>query len=137
MPTCTVMFIDPVDLDALARAAADAFQVPLEHIEIWDGHAFAAPAAGPVIAQVAPGALAGVSAEFVGFDAFTVHTGGLDSLQVTVALATRLQRRALVEPSSVEEYLWTLVAADGSYRKVAIDSARFDDGTVAIIGTAP
>lgn len=99
--------------------------------------AFAAPAAVPVIAQVASGTVSGVHAEFVGFDAFAAHTGGLNSLQVAVPLAMRLQRRALVEPSSVEAYLWMLVAADGTYRNVAIDSARFEDGTVAITGTTP
>jgi hypothetical protein len=137
MSICTVMFIDPVDLSELAGAAAAAFAVPLERIEIWGGRQFTAPAIGPAIAQVAASSVRGVHAEFVGFDAFAAYTGGLNSLQVAVPLATRLQRRALVEPSSVEAYLWTLVATNGTYRNVTIDAAQFDDGTVAVIGTTP
>ncbi|WP_205327006.1 hypothetical protein [Glycomyces sp. YM15] len=137
MSTCTVMFIDPVDLSTLAQAAAEAFAVPLEQIETWNGRQFTSPATSPGIAQVAASPMEGVSAEFVGFDAFAAHTGGLATLQIAIALATRLQQRALIEPETAEDHRWTLVATNGSYQHVMVDSELFDDGTLAIINPEP
>ena len=137
MSNCAVMFIDPVDLSALAQAAADAFAIPLEQIEIWDGRQFTAPVTDPVIAQVAASSIEGVSAEFDGFDVFAAHTGGLATLPVAVALATRVQARALIGPETAEDYRWTLVATDGSHQHVMVDGELFDDGTLAIVNPEP
>jgi hypothetical protein len=51
-------------------------------------------------------------------------------------LATRVKRRALLSPESAEDYLWTLVAADGSHGKVVLDSDKLDEGTVELLGTS-
>jgi hypothetical protein len=130
----TIVFIEPVELGALASAAADAFAIPRERIEVWDGSDFAAPVVEPVIAQVAPGSGPGAHAEFVGFDAFAEHAGDPGRLAVAVELATRLKARAVFGPESGEEFRWTLVAADGSHGKVVLDDDRLDDGEIAIIG---
>ncbi|MFG3339449.1 hypothetical protein [Glycomyces sp. NPDC048151] len=130
----TIVFIEPVDLGELAAEAADAFAIPLEQLEVWDGSDFAAPVVEPVIAQVAAGSEEGAYAEFVGFDAFAAHAGEPELLDVAVALATRTKRRVLFGPETAEEFRWTLVAADGSHGKVVLDDDRFDDGAIAILG---
>lgn len=83
----TVTFIEPVELETLATAAAESFAMPRERIEVWDGEDFAGQVIEPVLAQVAAGSGPDAFAEFVGFDAFAHHTGAPDHL--TVALATR------------------------------------------------
>ncbi|WP_026932075.1 hypothetical protein [Glycomyces tenuis] len=130
----TVTFIEPVDLETLAQAAADAFAIPLEQIEIWNGQEFAAPVVEPVIAQVAPGSGPGAFAEFVGFDTFAEHTGTPAHLQVAIELATRVKKRVLFPPESAEDYRWTLVAADGSHGKVVIDNDKLDEGAIVVTG---
>jgi hypothetical protein len=130
----TIVFIEPVELDVLAKAVADAFAVPRDHIEVWNGRNFTAPVVEPVIAQVAPGSGPGAFAEFVGFDAFAEHAGEPDRLAVAIELATRLKKRAVFGPESPEEFRWTLVAADGSHGRVVLDSAQLDDGAIAILG---
>ncbi|MDA1358635.1 hypothetical protein O1R50_03320 [Glycomyces luteolus] len=130
----TIVFIEPVDLADLAAAAADAFAIPPEQIEIWNGSAFAATATEPVIAQVAIGSGPGAYAEFVGFDKFAEHADEPEHLAVAVELATRVKRRAVFGPESAEDFRWTLVAADGSHGKVVLDGDRLDDGAIAIVG---
>ncbi|WP_051704171.1 hypothetical protein [Glycomyces sp. NRRL B-16210] len=130
----TVTFIESVDLEALAGAAAEAFTMPREQIEVWDGQGFAGAVAEPVLAQVAAGSGPGAFAEFVGFDAFAHHTGAPDHLTVAIALATRVQKRAIFPPESLEDYQWTLVAADGSHGQVVLDSDLLDEGTISIVG---
>jgi hypothetical protein len=129
----TIVFIEPVELDALAAAVADAFAIPREQIELWDGDHFAAPVSGPVIAQVALASGPGY-AEFVGFDAFAAHAGNPELLAVAAALATRVKRRVVFGPSSAEDYRWTLVAADGSHGTVVPDSGQLDKGAISILG---
>jgi hypothetical protein len=131
----TVAFIEPVELDELAQAASEAFDIPLDRMEIWDGTDFVAPVTEPVIAQVAVGSEEGVYAEFAGFDAFAEHTGTPNRIAVAIELATRLKKRALLSPESAEDYLWTLVAADGSHGKVVLDSDKLDDGTIEVLGS--
>ncbi|MEV3938860.1 hypothetical protein AB0K52_23170 [Glycomyces sp. NPDC049804] len=131
----TIVFIEPVDLGLLAAEVADAFAIPRDQIEVWDGSAFAAPVVEPVLAQVAAGSEQGSYAEFVGFDAFASHAGEPELLDVAVELATRTKRRVLFGPETAEEFRWTLVAADGSHGKVVLDDDRFDDGEIAIVGT--
>lgn len=130
----TVTFIEPVDLETLARSVAEAFAITQGQIEIWNGQDFAAPVVEPVIAQVATGSGPGAFAEFIGFDAFAEHTGAPDHLQVAVELATRVKKRAIFPPESAEDYRWTLVTADGSHGKVVIDSNKLDDGTIVVLG---
>jgi hypothetical protein len=132
----TVAFIEPVEPHELAQAASEAFDIPLDHIEIWDGTDFVAPVTEPVIAQVAVGSEEGVYAEFTGFDAFAEHTGTPERIAVAIELATRLKKRALLSPDSAEDYLWTLVTADGSHGKVVLDSDKLDEGTVELLGTS-
>ena len=132
----TIVFIEPVELGALASAAAEAFAIPPGRIEVWDGADFAAAVVEPVIAQVAAGSGPGSYAEFVGFDAFAEHTGDPGRLAVAVELATRLKARAVFRPGSAEDFRWTLVAADGSHGEVVLDGDRLDDGEIAIVGAA-
>jgi hypothetical protein len=131
----TIVFIEPVDLDALADAASDAFAIPREQIEVWDGDEFAAPVVEPVIAQVAGAGGPGCFAEFVGFHPFAAHTGSPEPLEVASALATRVKRRAIFGPDSAEDYHWTLVAADGSHGTAVLDSNQLDEGAFSILGT--
>lgn len=49
----TVTFIEPVDLETLAQAVSDAFVIPRDQIEVWNGEDFITPVAEPVVAQVA------------------------------------------------------------------------------------
>lgn len=130
----TVVFIEPVDLDELAAAAAAAFTIGRDHIEVWDGGGFVGIAADPVLAQVAAGTEPGACAEFVGFDAFAAHTCHPTPLAVALALATRVRRRAVFAPADPEDFRWTLVAPDGSHGTVVLDSGRLDDGAIAIVG---
>lgn len=130
----TIVFIEPVDLGDLAAAAADAFAIPRDQIEVWDGSDFAATVVEPVIAQVAIGSGPGAHAEFVGFDKFAEYAGEPELLAVAVELATRVKRRAVFGPESAEEFRWTLVAADGSHGEVVLDGDRLDDGAISIIG---
>lgn len=130
----TIVFIEPVDLGTLAAEVADAFAIPREQIEVWDGSDFAASVVEPVIAQVAIGSGPGAYAEFVGFDTFASHAGEPELLDVAVELATRMKRRVLFGPETAEEFRWTLVAADGSHGKVVLDDDRFDEGAFAILG---
>jgi hypothetical protein len=131
----TIVFIEPVDLGVLAAEAADAFAIPREQIEVWDGRTFATPVVEPVIAQVAAGSGPGAYAEFVGFDAFASHTGDPELLDVAVELATRLKHRAVFGPETAEDYRWTLVAADGSHGKVVLDDDQLDDGAIKVLGS--
>jgi hypothetical protein len=135
MSDYTIVFIEPVDLSVLAQTVADAFAIPREQIEVWNGRNFTAPVVEPVIAQVAVGSGPGAFAEFVGFDAFAEHTGKPSHLAVAVELATRLKRRVIFGPESAEEYRWTLVAADGTHGKVVVDSEQLDSGAIAVLGT--
>jgi hypothetical protein len=135
MKDYTIVFIEPVDLAALATAVAEAFAIPREQIEVWDGSDFTAPVVEPVIAQVAISSGPGAYAEFVGFDAFAEHAGEPELLAVAVELATRVKRRAVFGPERVEDFRWTLVAADGSHGKVVLDDDQFDDGAIKILGT--
>ena len=130
----TVIFIEPVDLETLAQAAADAFAIPPGQIEIWNGQDFTAPVIEPVIAQVAPGSGPGAFAEFIGFDIFAEHTGAPAHLQVAIELATRVKKRAVFPPESAEDYRWTLIATDGSYGKVVIDNDKLDEGAIVVSG---
>jgi hypothetical protein len=135
MKDYTIVFVEPVELDALAAAVAEAFAIPRERIEVWDGDDFAAPVTEPVIAQVAASSGPGAYAEFVGFDAFASHAGEPELLDVAVELATRMQRRVMFGPETAEEFRWTLVAADGSHGKVVLDDDQFDDGAIKILGS--
>ncbi|MFG3338744.1 hypothetical protein [Glycomyces sp. NPDC048151] len=130
----TIVFIEPVDLAVLATAVVEAFAIPRERIEVWDGDTFTNPAAAePVIAQIATGSGPGAFAEFVGFEAFAEHTGAPETLEVAIALTSRMGRRAIFEPEAAEDYLWTVVAADGSHGHVALDSDKFDEGEICVL----
>ncbi|GAB3232263.1 hypothetical protein GCM10027447_27900 [Glycomyces halotolerans] len=132
----TVTFIEPVDLRRLAQAVSAAFVIPIEQIEIWDGSDFATPVTEPVIAQVAPGSGPGAYAEFVGFDAFAEHTGNPDRLAVAIELVEQIKKRAVLAPEAAEDFLWTLVTADGSHGSIVVDSDKLDDGVIEIVGAA-
>jgi hypothetical protein len=130
----TIVFIEPVDLTVLATAGAEAFAIPRERIEVWDGDAFTTLAtAKPVIAQVATGSGPGTFAEFVGFEAFAEHAGAPEPLEVAIELATRLRRRVVFSPASAEDFLWTLVAADGH---VVLNDDKLDEGEISVLGVA-
>jgi L-ascorbate metabolism protein UlaG (beta-lactamase superfamily) len=130
----TIVFIEPVELNALAQAVSEAFAVPRDQIEVWNGRNFTAPVTEPAIAQIAVGSGPGAFAEFVAFDAFAEHTGSPDHLSVAVELATRMKKRVVFGPESAEEFRWTLVAADGTHGNVVVDSEQLDDGAIAILG---
>lgn len=131
----TIVFIEPVELGDLAQVVSEAFAVPREQIEVWNGRNFTAPVVEPVLAQVAVGSGPGAFAEFVGFDAFAEHTGEPDRVTVAIELATRTKKRVVFGPESAEEFRWTLVAADGTHGKVVLDSEQLDIGAIAILGT--
>lgn len=131
----TVIFVEPVELEDLARAAGVAFAIPREQIEVWDGQDFIGSVVEPVVAQVAAGSEPGSFAEFVAFDAFAERTDAPTHLAVAIELATRVKKRAVFAPESAEDYQWTLVTADGHHGKVLLDSEQLDDGAVSILGT--
>ncbi|GAA2268763.1 hypothetical protein GCM10009853_022710 [Glycomyces scopariae] len=130
----TVVFIEPVELEVVARAASEAFSIPRESIELWNGQTFITPVAEPVLAQVAAGSGPGAFAEFVAFEFFAARTGMLEPLEVATELAARTGKRVIVAPESTEEYRWTLVAQDGSHGKVVLDSSELDEGAYKILG---
>ncbi|GAA1660153.1 hypothetical protein GCM10009830_01480 [Glycomyces endophyticus] len=130
----TVVFIEPVELEAVAQAAAEAFAIPRESIELWNGQTFIAPVAEPVLAQVAAGSGPGASAEFVAFEPFAEHTGRTDPVAIAIELATRTRKRVIVAPEAAEEYRWTLVAPDGTHGQVVLDSDELDEGAFSVLG---
>jgi hypothetical protein len=134
-------FLGQVRLEYVAQATSMLFCVPAALIEARDWkngrpHVVGSGAEGmPAVLIERNPERDGDYVAFSAGDVFASLTGEIPEISVASRLCARLKARAvLAAPNAASDALWILVAEDGSFGDVLVDTDDLDEGLFTLTG---